>query len=93
MSGLIWIQSDTQMVFLKEFSKKDDFEKNQQTTKKHKKFPRGGGMGGGGQGVKKSMPEPSHTSLTPTKPVFGVSDTVIFKPTCSATETSLKIEI
>ena len=53
MSGLIWIQSDTQMVFLKEFSKKDDFEKNQQTTKKHKKFPRGGGMGGGGKELKK----------------------------------------
>ena len=32
---------DTQMVFLKEFFKKVDFEKNQQTTKKHEKFPRG----------------------------------------------------
>ena len=27
------------MVFLKEFFKKDDFEKNQQTTKKHAKLP------------------------------------------------------
>ena len=32
---------DTQMVFLKDFFEKVDFEKNQQTTKKHKKFPRG----------------------------------------------------
>ena len=38
MSGLIWIQTDTQMVFLKEFFNKVDFEKNQQTTKKHEKF-------------------------------------------------------
>ena len=30
---------DTQMVFLKEFFKNVDFEKNQQTTKKHEKFP------------------------------------------------------
>ena len=32
---------DTQMVFLKEFFEKNDFEKNQQTTKKHEKFPKG----------------------------------------------------
>ena len=31
----------TQMVFLKEFFEKIDFEKNQQMTKKHEKFPRG----------------------------------------------------
>ena len=30
--------------------------------------------------------------LYATKPVFGVSDEVRFKPACSATETSLKIE-
>ena len=30
----------TLMVFLKEFFKKVDFEKNQQTTKKHEKLPR-----------------------------------------------------
>ena len=30
---------DTQMVFLKEFFEKVDFEKNQQTTKKHEKLP------------------------------------------------------
>ena len=35
---------DTQMVFLKEFLEKDEFEKKQQTTKKHKKFPRGKGV-------------------------------------------------
>ena len=29
------------MVFLKEFLEKVDFEENQQTTKKHEKFPRG----------------------------------------------------
>ena len=28
------------MVFLKEFFEKEDFEKNQQMTKKHGKFPR-----------------------------------------------------
>ena len=39
MSGLIWIH-DTQMVFLKEFIEKVDFERNQQTTKKHEKFLR-----------------------------------------------------
>ena len=41
MSGLIWIQLnlfDTQMVFLKEFFEKDDFEKNQQMTKKQEKI-------------------------------------------------------
>ena len=39
MSGLIWIHLfDTLMVFLKEFFEKVDFEKNQQTTKKHEKF-------------------------------------------------------
>ena len=39
MSGLIWIQSvDTQIVFLEAFFEKVDFEKNQQTTKKHKHF-------------------------------------------------------
>ena len=41
MSGLIWIQLnlfDTQMVFLKEFFEKDDFEKNQQMTKKREKI-------------------------------------------------------
>ena len=32
------------MAFLKEFFEKDDFEKNQQTTKKHEKFPRGKGV-------------------------------------------------
>ena len=32
---------DTQMVFLKEFLEKVDFEKNQQTTKKHDIFLRG----------------------------------------------------
>ena len=32
---------DTQMVFLKEFLEKVNFEKNQQTTKKHEQFPRG----------------------------------------------------
>ena len=39
----IWIQSvfDTLMVFLKEFFKQVDFEKNQQTTNKHEKFLRG----------------------------------------------------
>ena len=31
---------NTQMVFLKEFFEKVDFEKIQQTTKKHEKFPR-----------------------------------------------------
>ena len=31
---------DTSMIFLKEFFEKDDFEKNQQTTKKHAKLPR-----------------------------------------------------
>ena len=31
---------DTLMVFLKEFFEKVDFEKNQQTTKKHEKLPR-----------------------------------------------------
>ena len=31
----------TQMVFLKEFFEKVEFEKTQQTTKKHEKFPRG----------------------------------------------------
>ena len=43
MSGLIWIQSvDTRIEFLKEFFEKDNFEKkNQQTTKRHEKFPRG----------------------------------------------------
>ena len=41
MFGLIWIQSDTQMVFLKEFFEKFDFEKNQQTTKSLKIFPGG----------------------------------------------------
>ena len=30
---------DTLMVFMKEFFEKADFEKNQQTTKKHEKFP------------------------------------------------------
>ena len=34
-----------------------------------------------------------HFSLVATKPVFGVSDKMRFKPACSATETSLKIEI
>ena len=32
---------DTQMVFLKELFEKVDFEKNQQTAKKHENFPRG----------------------------------------------------
>ena len=32
-------------------------------------------------------------SLVPTKPVFGVSEKVVFKPACSATETSQKIKI
>ena len=32
---------DTQMVFLKEFFEKVDFEKNQQMTKEHKNFPGG----------------------------------------------------
>ena len=32
---------DTLMVFMKEFFENIDFEKNQQTTKKHEKFPRG----------------------------------------------------
>ena len=31
--------SDTLMIFLKEFFKNVDFEKNQQTTKKHAKLP------------------------------------------------------
>ena len=42
--GWAWSGSnlfDTQMVFLKEFFEKVDFEKNQQTTTKHEKFPRG----------------------------------------------------
>ena len=30
----------------------------------------------------------TYLSLVPTKPVFGVSDKVRFKPACSATETS-----
>ena len=33
------------MIFLKEFFEKDDFEKNQQTTNKHSKIPRGRGQG------------------------------------------------
>ena len=33
------------MIFLKEFFGKDDFEKNQQTTNKHSKIPRGRGQG------------------------------------------------
>ena len=42
MSGLIWIQTvNTLIIFLKEFFEKVDLEKNQQTTKKWKKFPRG----------------------------------------------------
>ena len=32
------------MVFMKEFFKKVDFEKNQQTTKKHENFPGGKGL-------------------------------------------------
>ena len=39
--GLIWPKLfDTLLVFLKEFFEKVDFEKNQQTTKKHAKLPR-----------------------------------------------------
>ena len=38
MSGLIWVEL---MVYLKECFEKVDFEKNQQTTKKLKKFPGG----------------------------------------------------
>ena len=38
------------MVFLNHFLKKNDFERNQQTIKKHEKLPRGGGGGGGGGG-------------------------------------------
>ena len=41
---LVWSGSnlfDTQVVFLKEFIEKVDFEKNQQMTKKHEKFPGG----------------------------------------------------
>ena len=34
-----------------------------------------------------------YMGLVATKPVFGVSDKVRFKPACSATETSSKIEI
>ena len=33
------------MIFLKEFFEKDDFEKNQKTTNKHSKIPRGRGQG------------------------------------------------
>ena len=40
LSGLIWIQTDILIVYLKEIFRKVDFEKNQQMTKKHVKFPR-----------------------------------------------------
>ena len=43
------------MVFLNHFLKKNDFERNQQTIKKHEKLPRGGG-GGGGAKSKKLLP-------------------------------------
>ena len=39
-----WLGSnlfDTQMVFIKDFFEKIHFDKNQQTTKRHEKFPRG----------------------------------------------------
>ena len=36
---------------------------------------------------------PEHMGLVATKPVFRVSNKVRFKPACSATETSYKIEI
>ena len=39
---------DTQMVFLKEFFEKVDFEKKNQTTKKHGKFPKAGWVEGDG---------------------------------------------
>ena len=41
MSGLIWIQSETLMVFLKEFFEKADFEKNHRQQKSLKNYPVG----------------------------------------------------
>ena len=41
-SGLIWVQTvDTLKVFLKEFFKKNDFEKRQQATKSMQNYPIG----------------------------------------------------
>ena len=40
-SDLTKLRPDTLMLFLKEFFEKVDFEKHQQTTKKHEKLPSG----------------------------------------------------
>ena len=39
LPGLHWIQTDTLMVFPKEFAENVNFEKSQQMTTKHARFP------------------------------------------------------
>ena len=87
------------MVFLKEFFEKVDFEKNQQTTKKHEKLPRMQTVKSAYTAIQwgymsKFLSDNSSNSflcvlqhylgLDATKPVLGVSDKVRVKPACSA---------